>query len=182
MGNELQQCAQEPKTAAWMCPSIISFKGASNTSCPEHLQAEIEGTVVWSPELIGDTPEVTDKFGVKHRPMALVFAHPATKVPEPASDNLRDSVAILDKVADIVGTSAFDEVSSIELVSAFRKALAPEQQATLSDEQIFEILSETTTFDRQWPDGEVCMNKYGAVVNTERFINFARKLLATGSK
>jgi hypothetical protein len=51
---------------AWLVPHIITFKGVTRTSCPEHLQPEIEGTVAWGAELYSDGDGVTDKHGVRH--------------------------------------------------------------------------------------------------------------------
>jgi hypothetical protein len=63
--------AQKP--VAWWSPRLISFKNVIKTSCPTELQDEYEGTVAFSPELIGDAPAVTDKHGVTHYPRPLVF-------------------------------------------------------------------------------------------------------------
>lgn len=75
---QVRDAALEEAAEAYMNPFIISFKDAIRTSCPEHLQAAIEGTVSWGePSLLGDSPDVVDKFGVTHSPKPLYFAAPA---------------------------------------------------------------------------------------------------------
>lgn len=71
----LRSMPAEP--VAWLVPEIMSFKGVKFTSCPKEAQDAIEGTVGWSPSMIGDMPPVTDKHGVTHHPKPL-YATPHT--------------------------------------------------------------------------------------------------------
>jgi hypothetical protein len=57
--------------AAYLIPQLLTFKNATSTSCPIEYQDMIEGTVGWSPSMIGDAPSVTDKFGITHSPIPL---------------------------------------------------------------------------------------------------------------
>ncbi len=63
------------KPLAYYTPHLVTFKGVTRTSCPEHLQPELEGTVAWGPTLLGDGDTVTDKNGVTHKPIPLFPAN-----------------------------------------------------------------------------------------------------------
>jgi hypothetical protein len=71
----------EAKPVAWWTPRIVSFNGV-RTNAPKDVQEQVEGTVAWHAEVIGDSPAVTDRYGVTHRPMPL-YLHPAAPVGVP---------------------------------------------------------------------------------------------------
>lgn len=51
---------------AYLVPSLITFKDARYTSCPEQYQAEIGGSVGWSASLLCEETVVIDKHGIRH--------------------------------------------------------------------------------------------------------------------
>ena len=55
----------------WKVPHLVSFKGVVRTSCPKHLQDDLEGTVAWSVSMFGQGVKVTDRYGVVHESMPL---------------------------------------------------------------------------------------------------------------
>ena len=81
----LQQEAQEP--VAWLVPTLQTFKGAERvhftrapgrTMTDAELIDHMEGRVVWIAKTFSDSPGITDKFGVEHKPKPLYTA------PQPA--------------------------------------------------------------------------------------------------
>lgn len=69
-----QLTPNEQVIQAWMNPHIISFKsGAKLVSQDPEIQAALEGTVAWTPSLIGDAPCVVDKHGNRYCPRPLVY-------------------------------------------------------------------------------------------------------------
>lgn len=56
---------------AWLVPALITFKDAIKTNVPQHIQEAMEGTVNWTLSFIGDTPSVTDRYGVIYHPKPL---------------------------------------------------------------------------------------------------------------
>lgn len=75
---------------AWMVPHIQSFKGVEWTNCPPSLQEKLEGTVAWTPSIIGDMPPVTDKHGATHHPRPLVYGDESPQPTEPSSHSIQD--------------------------------------------------------------------------------------------
>jgi hypothetical protein len=82
-----KQEAQEP--IAWLVPMLQTFKGAERvhftrapgcTMTDAELIEHMEGRVVWIAKTFSDSPGITDKFGVEHKPKPLYTA------PQPAPD------------------------------------------------------------------------------------------------
>jgi len=85
-----QQEAQEP--VAWLVPTLQTFKGAERvhfTRAPgcamtdAELIDHMEGRVVWIAKTFSDSPGVTDKFGVEHKPKPL-YTTPQSAAPQAA--------------------------------------------------------------------------------------------------
>ena len=83
--QQAQQEAQEP--VAWLVPTLQTFKGAERvhftrapgcTMTDAELIDHMEGRVVWIAKTFSDSPGITDKFGVEHKPKPLYTA------PQPA--------------------------------------------------------------------------------------------------
>lgn len=70
---------------AWLVPHLHTFKGATKvhftrapgcTMTDAELMEDLEGRVMWLPSTFSDSPGVTDKFGVHHKPKPL-YTHPS---------------------------------------------------------------------------------------------------------
>lgn len=106
-----QQEAQEP--VAWLVPTLQTFKGAERvhfTRAPgcsmtdAELIDHMEGRVVWIAKTFSDSPGITDKFGVEHKPKPLYTA------PQPAPAPLSEREAFERWQADVLGRS-LDELA-----------------------------------------------------------------------
>lgn len=79
-------------------------------------------------------------------------------LPAQPADIESDPEAIIDKVGDLVGTSAFDEVSPVELVAAFRKVLAmpsAQQPADPLSDEIEKKLTYITACAQTWEGTDI---------------------------
>ena len=68
------------EVVAWLVPHLRTFKGATKvhftrapgcTMTDAELMDDLEGRVMWLPSTFSDSPGVTDKFGVHHKPKPL---------------------------------------------------------------------------------------------------------------
>lgn len=76
------------EVVAWLVPHLHTFKGATKvhftrapgcTMTNVELMEDLEGRVMWLPSTFSDSPGVTDKFGVHHKPKPL-FTTPQPNV------------------------------------------------------------------------------------------------------
>lgn len=96
---------QEP--VAWLVPTLQTFKGAERvhftrapgcTMTDAELIDHMEGRVVWIAKTFSDSPGVTDRFGVEHKPKPLYTApQPA---PAPLSGDVLKKAARYDFLRD----------------------------------------------------------------------------------